>query len=184
MVLDVESFLALVTLIVMLVFHLFTHCCLRYVGSLSLSARESSKNVSRSAKQVWSSLQYRSSTSLFTLVSSAAQFPSIRLCLSLHRSIHSSWYEAWNTASMNCWNRSVRLFFFVFGSGGESVNSDVVLGSEELLSVEAIDDMSVSKSSLDGPRLFSDDSDVSVSSSVQGVLIAFVLRCMRCLRSY
>ena len=67
--------------------------------------------------------------------------------------------------------------------GGESGNSDVVLGSEELLSVEAIDDMSMSKSSLDGPGL-SDDSDVSVSSSVQGVLIAFVLRCMRCLRSY
>ena len=127
MVLDVESFLALVTLIVMLVFHLFTHCCLRYVGSLSRSAMDSSKNVSRSAKQVWSSLQYRSSTSLFTLVSSAAQFPLIRLCLSLHRSIHSSWYEAWNTASMNCWNRSVRLFFFVFGSGGESGNPDVVL---------------------------------------------------------
>ena len=183
MVLDVESFLALVTLIVMLCFHRFTHCCLRYVGSLSLSARESSKNVSRSAKQVWSSLQYRSSTSLFTLVSSVAQLPSIRLCLSLHRSIHSSWYEAWNTASMNCWNRSVRLFFFVFGSGGESGNSDVVRGSEELLSVEAIDDMSMSKSSLDGPGL-SDDSDVSVSSSVQGVLIAFVLRCMRCVRSY
>ena len=85
---------------------------------------------------------------------------------------------------MNCWNRSVRLFFFVFGSGGESGNSDVVRGSEKLLSVEAIDDMSVSKSSLDGPRLFSDDSEVSVSSSVQGVLIVFVLRCMRCLRSY
>ena len=54
---------------------------------------------------------------------------------------------------MNCWNRSVRLFFFVFGSGGESGNSDVVRGSEKLLSVEAIDDMSVSKLSLDDPRL-------------------------------
>ena len=50
--------------------------------------------------------------------------------------------------------------------------------------MELIDDMSVSKLSLDGPRLFSDDSDVSVSSSVQGVLIAFVLRFMRCLHSY
>ena len=50
--------------------------------------------------------------------------------------------------------------------------------------MEAIDDMSVSKSSLDGPRLSSEDSEVSASSSVQGVLIAFVLRCMRCLRSY
>ena len=50
--------------------------------------------------------------------------------------------------------------------------------------MEATDDMSVSKLSLDGPRLLSEDSEVSVSSSFQGVLIAFVLRCIRCLRSY
>ena len=60
---------------------------------------------------------------------------------------------------MNCWNRSVRLFFFVFGSGGESGNPVVVLWREELLSVEATDDMSVSKLSLDGPRLLSEDSE-------------------------
>ena len=73
-----------------------------------------------------------------------------------------------------------RLWFW----GGESGNSDAVLGSDELLSVEATDDMSVSELSLDGPRLFSEDSEVSVSSSFQGVLIAFVLRCIRCLCSY
>ena len=88
---------------------------------------------------------------------------------------------------MNCWNRSVRRFFFGFGSGGGSGRrcgriSDwkvtcgmvIVLSREELLSVEVTNDMSISGLSLDDPRQVVEDGEVSVSSSFQGVRIEFV----------
>ena len=103
---------------------------------------------------------------------------------------------AWNTESMNCWNRSIRRFFFGFGSGGLSggrrgsrsdwkVNGGVVviLLMEELLSAEATEERSISMLLMDDPRLVVTEKELSVSSVVQGVLIEFVLRCIRCVRS-
>ena len=71
------------------------------------------------------------------------------------------------------WNRSVWHFFFVFGFRETSGDPVVVLLREELLSEELTDDMSVSKLSLDDPRLLVEDRELLVSSSFQGVLIEY-----------
>ena len=59
----------------------------------------------------------------------------------------------------------------------------VVLLMDKLLSVEVSNDESVLKLSWDDPMLLFEEGELSVSSVVQGVVIEFVLRFIRCVHS-